>query len=441
MPKRCACGKKEFVHVRCSVQKPRCGEACGELLKCGLHRCMKQCHNPGECNDGTAGCEQTCGKKKMLCQHACQNRCHGQSPCNEQIACQVKMTAYCPCKRVKKEYKCLTCTGDPEPKHPELKCDDECARLDRNRRLAQALNIDPATHTDDHVPYSDTTLKLYKELGKWADEQESNFRVFVGDVEEVRIRYKPLLAQARQFLHLLAEDFGLKSKSEDHAPRSLLVWKPTPTVSAPFKTLAQCVKIREAEAAEAAVIAALRPPSPPAPDVEPFNGFILTTPRFGLTHEDITAALKADLDFLPSFTFTIDFYSNMEVHDEILIRATAQYSAFLSPAPLEKALTDLKPRLEQTVLRGKLAQGVLLCHAAADAPSRARAPAQRRRWLECCYAQGCRQEVVAAPGGAQGGRTPPRWPPQEEAPGKRQGVVGAGGGCGVLEAPIERWSS
>ncbi|WAO88177.1 R3H domain-containing protein [Fusarium falciforme] len=323
-----------------------------------LHTCRKLCHRPGECGDAREGCEQVCGKTKLLCNHTCQNVCHGQTPCNESTACQKKMVVQCPCGNYKKEFKCLASTSNPTPSRPELRCDEECERLDRNRRLAAALNIDPASHTNDHVPFSDNTLKLYKQFPSWGDSQERHFRVFAANPDEVRLRYEPMRNESRQFLHLLAEDFGLESKSEDYGSnRSVVVWKTDKFVSAPPKTLAQCVKIRAAQAAEAAAAAALRPPSPPPFDSEPFNSMVLTEPRFGLTIDEVTTALASDLASLQGFSFKTDF-----LNDEVLIKATAQYSAFLTPAPVEKSLAALKPRIEQTIRSQKLAEGVLLCH-------------------------------------------------------------------------------
>ncbi|KAL9571167.1 hypothetical protein ACKAV7_004505 [Fusarium commune] len=256
----------------------------------------------------------------------------------------------------------LVSTSNPTPSRPEIRCDEECERLDRNRRLAAALNIDPASHTNDHIPFSDNTLKLYKQMQSWGDAQESQFRVFAANKDEVRLRYEPMKNQSRQFLHLLAEDFGFESKSEDYdIHRSVLVWKSDKFVSAPTKTLAQCVKIRASQAAEAAAAAAIRPPSPPILEIEPFNALVLTEPRFGLTIEEVNTALGPDLTSLQGFSFKVDF-----LNEEVLIKATVSYSAFLTPAPMEKSLEILKPRIEQTIRREKLAESVLLCHSDAN---------------------------------------------------------------------------
>lgn len=282
-----------------------------------------------------------------------------QTACNESAPCMTKTTVNCPCGHRKQELKCLASSSNPTPTHPEIKCDDECLRLDRNRRLAAALNIDPTSHTTDHVPYSDATLRLFKEHTSWAETQEREFRVFAKSPNEVRLKYKAMPSHQRQFLHLLAEDYGFESLSEDFEPfRYVVVYKSSRFVSAPAKTLAQCVKIRTTQAAEAA--AASKPPSPPPlPVSEPFNAVLLTAPRFGLTIEDVTETLKADFATQPSLHYTVDFLPS----DEILLRITAHYSAFLTPSAMEQALTVLRPRIGETIQKQpELAGGVLLCH-------------------------------------------------------------------------------
>lgn len=161
----------------------------------------------------------------------------------------------------------------------------------------------------------------------------------------------------RQFLHLLAEDYGLESRSEDVEPyRYVVVFKGPRFVSAPSKTLSQCIKIRATQAAEAASAAASRASSPPV--TNPFNGFLLTSPRFGLTIEDVKAALDMDLSAQPSVHFEITFLPS----EEVLLRATTSYSSFLSPTALEQTLVSLKPRLAKTIEATDLAGKILLCH-------------------------------------------------------------------------------
>lgn len=275
------------------------------------------------------------------------------------MPCSSKVVLKCPCGIRTQEVKCAASSSNLTPDRPELKCDDECLRQERNRRLASALNIDPASHTNDHVPYADITLKLYKEKPKWAETQEREFRVFCMTATEIRLQYKPMSHEQRQFLHVLAEDYGLDSRSEDNEPfRYVVVVKGPRFVSAPSKTLAQCVAIREKQAAAAAAASRAASPPPDFGKVEPFNGYLLISPRFALTVEEAMTALKKDLESQASFTFSIDFLPS----DEVAIRATAHYSSFLDPTAVEQALVTLKPQLADSVGRTKLAGKIMLCH-------------------------------------------------------------------------------
>ena len=248
-----------------------------------------------------------------------------------------------------------------------LKCDDECLRLQRNRQLAEALNIDPETHTDSHIPYSGTTLKLFQEDVVWAQIQEREFRVFAAAPQEKRLRFSPMPSNKRAFLHALAEDFGFDSESEDPEPhRHVCVFKTPRFVSAPHKTLAQCLRILRT--------ASLAKQSPmvdrPQQQQVPYNAFLLTDPRFGLTIDELDAALAGDLAAAsrtgPALKFTTNFLSS----DEVVITATtvttsaAVASSLVAATPhhVEAALLAIKPAILKTAKRVGLAGGVSLCH-------------------------------------------------------------------------------
>lgn len=213
MEKPCMCEKKRLKNQPCWLADVRCGEVCGKKLKCGSHFCRKPCHRSGECEDTGKPCQQSCGKAKKACGHPCEERCHAPSSCREDKPCQNKMLITCDCQHLKQEIKCNASKLSEGNSKKSLTCDDECARLARNQRLALALNIDPEAHKDDHIPYSSATLKLFRENVKWAQIQEREFRVFAADESEKRLRFKPMPAHQRQFLHLLSEDFGFDSES------------------------------------------------------------------------------------------------------------------------------------------------------------------------------------------------------------------------------------
>ena len=265
-----------------------------------------------------------------------------------------------------------TMANPSSERESSLKCDDECLRLQRNRKLADALKIDD-THTDDHIPYSDKTLKMFKENVNWAQTQEREFRVFASDPDEKRLRFKPMPPSQRAFLHSLAEDFGLDSESQDPEPhRHVCVFKTPRFVAAPTKTLAQCARITKAAAA-ALKAAAATPVVAPPKQQQPFNALLLKEPRFGLTIEEVEHALAVDLKSVAKSGLTaISFTTNFLPSEEILIKAVPASTAAaianstIAPTPhaVESALTTLKSAVSKTVTRLKLATGgVVLCHA------------------------------------------------------------------------------
>ena len=238
-----------------------------------------------------------------------------------------------------------------------LKCDDECARLERNRRLALALNVDPTAHKDDHIPYSTQTLTMFAEGIKWAQTQEREFRVFATDENEKRLRFKPMPNHQRAFIHSLAEDFGLDHESLDPEPhRHVFVLKTPRFVSAPNKTLAECLRIRNQAAALTAAASASLPSKKAQPTIfEPFNAFLLTNPRFGLTIEEVRADLHTTLSYTPSLKFDISFLPS----EQVALKASS--TTHLPSSTIETHLKSLKPSLTSQVTATRLAADVRLC--------------------------------------------------------------------------------
>ncbi|KAI5866959.1 hypothetical protein GGS23DRAFT_552891 [Durotheca rogersii] len=354
--KPCICGKKRLKNQPCWFEEPRCGLPCDKKLKCGTHTCKKTCHRPGECEDADmAGsrCKQPCGKMRN-CGHLDTEPCHSPSPCKEDKPCTAKTFVTCDCQRKKQEVRCMATKANPSPRRELLNCDDECLRLQRNRLLADALNIDPSTHTDDHVPYSDTTLRFFKESPQFAQTYEREYRVFAGDPTQKSLRFKPMKSSQRAFLHSLAEDFGFDSESADPEPhRHVCLFKTPRFVSAPMKTLAQCAKIRASAAASLLA-------QPSALDgrntstEHPYNALLLFGPRFGLTVEELDAALQREYAAYPDVKFHTSFLPS----DEVVIKGGGVWT----PQILESSLSSLKPTLSQVVRRQELASGVSLCH-------------------------------------------------------------------------------
>ncbi|KAF7170764.1 hypothetical protein CNMCM5623_003304 [Aspergillus felis] len=156
------------------------------------------------------------------------------------------------------------------PSLTPLTCDDECARLERNRALASALGveIDPSTTVASNIspntlPYSTETLDMYVQLSSTSplstlQTYESTLHSLATSTTQRSVRFQPAKSPLRAFIHSLAADWGFASESFDPEPhRHVFVLKPT-TWTPPLlgfgpensigiggKSVGECVKLRE----------------------------------------------------------------------------------------------------------------------------------------------------------------------------------------------------
>ena len=351
--KSCLCSKETLKNQPCWRADVLCGLVCGKRLKCGSHTCRKTCHRPGECEDSHQHCQQVCGKPKKLCGHPCEQPCHAPSTCKEDKACPFKVMITCDCQRKKEEVRCNARAGISEPagRQNSLKCDDECARLERNRKLALALHISDE-HSDDHVPYSTTTLKMYLEDVGWAHKQEEILRLFAADDDERRYRFKPMKKRQRAFIHSIAEDFGFDGESLDPEPhRHVLLFKTPKFVRAPMKTLAQSARIRRAQLNIQAPVQTA--PERRADEVQHlFNGFLLTKPRFALTEDELKPLIRKAA---VSTDFEIVFLSS---DDAVALIPSKSWE---TPEQLTTLLTSLQPMVAAEITKHNVAVSASLC--------------------------------------------------------------------------------
>lgn len=353
--KLCLCGKNQLKNQPCWLTEVRCGGICGRKLRCGAHKCRKPCHKPGECEDAGRACQQPCGKERS-CGHACTEPCHSPFSCKEDRPCPATIYVTCDCQRIKQEAKC-TATRDSEGKPKKaLKCDDECARLERNRKLALALSIDPEAHKDDYIPYSADTLGMFQQNVQWACVQERDFRAFAADPNEKRLRFKPMPGHQRAFLHALAEDFGFDSESMDPEPhRHVSVFKTPRFVTAPVKTLAECVRVRHNQRAATAVTVEAQQKRASNVVGDPYNAFLVTSARFGLTIEELRSATRPALAAEQNLNFEISFLPS----EEVVLKASTTASPS-TERELETQLISLKPALTKLLSMGTLGK-IQLC--------------------------------------------------------------------------------
>lgn len=245
-------------NIPCHLQDISCGLTCNKMLSCDMHRCKRICHR-GEClPDGS--CQQPCTLPRSDCSHPCAAPCHQGSSC-PRTTCTAKVSLQCGCGRRKDTVVCTEATssyqkfaaiamasklsdiqlGDSmdigplltkkELKQTRLECDQECATLERNRRLAEALQIDPSSD-----PFNVRSTSVYSESLK---EDARKDLKFVSEVEE-EIRSLVELAnkgkqpkrshcfpamnrEHRKIVHELAEVYGVESVSYDSEPKRNVV--------------------------------------------------------------------------------------------------------------------------------------------------------------------------------------------------------------------------
>ncbi|PKX90776.1 putative NF-X1 finger transcription factor [Aspergillus novofumigatus IBT 16806] len=246
--KACLCGKR----------------VCGEPLKCGSHSCQKTCHRAGDCEDASRPCQQP----SLSCPYQC----------SEKTPCASMVTVTCGCGRLRQSRRCNAAAASkgpvPQPTRgpslTPLTCDDECARLERNRALASALGVEinPTTTvasniTPNTLPYSTETLDFYVQLSSTSplstlQTYESTLHSLATSTTQRSVRFQPAKSPLRAFIHSLAADWGFASESFDPEPhRHVFVLKPT-TWTPPLlgfgpensigiggKSVGECVKLRE----------------------------------------------------------------------------------------------------------------------------------------------------------------------------------------------------
>lgn len=272
-----------------------------------------------------------------------------------------KIFVTCECQRIKQEAKCNASTHGEGNLKKVLKCDEECARLERNRKLALALNVDPE-HQTDHVPYSDTTLNMYQQNSTWAATQEKHLRLFAADPEENRLRFKPMPSNQRAFVHSLAEDFGFDSESMDPEPhRHVAIFKTPRFVMAPMRTLADCARTRLVQQRVAptpvATSAATLRPKPSNTSGDPYNAFLILTPRFALTIEEVSAVVKS---VLATTTFRLELEISFLPSEAVALKPPLAARLTVPDREVQTMLESIKDPLTQAFVSQKIGGNVQL---------------------------------------------------------------------------------
>nr|XP_009663477.1 PREDICTED: transcriptional repressor NF-X1 [Struthio camelus australis] len=253
-------GKHELRNnIPCHLTDISCGLRCNQMLKCGMHKCKRICHK-GECLIDEE-CKQPCTIPRLYCSHPCMAPCHPSSPCPT-TSCSAKVDLHCECGRRKESMICSEASntyqriaaisiatkltdlqlGDSveisrlitkkEMKQARLQCDEECLALQRNRRLAEALQIDdnsdPFNVRSSGPKYSELLKEDARKDLKFVSDIEKEMRLLVEAVNKSKHTkkshcYPPMNRDHRRIIHELAQVYGIESVSYDNEPKRNVV--------------------------------------------------------------------------------------------------------------------------------------------------------------------------------------------------------------------------
>ncbi|KAI7853388.1 hypothetical protein BDC45DRAFT_511104 [Circinella umbellata] len=332
--RKCVCGKTELKNVPCYRESPRCGRICEKPLECGRHRCIRTCHS-GPCIEEGESCTQLCNGKRMKCGHVCNSKCHGTTPCPEDQPCQTMIQVACKCGQNALQVPCHA-THETMGSKRELDCNDFCAKVERNRRLASALEIErdtisPAINSssapisgsgsnnpvmgggEDSIPtsdelgyYDETLCEFYLENMRWCKQMETMLIDFVNDSSKQVLHCKPMKSSFRKFIHRYSIHFNIATEAVDPEPYRNVVLRKTlgrTRIPSPLLSLAAHHPSMN------------RPPPPNAIKQfsipkQPVNALCLSDLAFGLIQSELNIELTSA--FGENLKFTLEWLTDSD---------------------------------------------------------------------------------------------------------------------------------
>ncbi|KAK3109128.1 hypothetical protein FSP39_023572, partial [Pinctada imbricata] len=305
----CHCGSEiMYPPIPCGAKPPECKKPCTRQHSCdhtgkckkpctrqrsGDHPVLHNCHSDESCPPCTAlttkwcmgshegaceldgeECQQPCLYKRKECEHACMAPCHSGSPCPD-VPCKAEIKVKCACGNKEAKVPCqmggsemaefqkmtmqslasslqsgqsvdiTQLTGKKTGKR-QLECDSECALLERNRRVALALEIkNPDLSAKLGNPsYSEFLRDYAKSNPHIVASIEKALRDLVQNAKKAKQSYRSHSFPSgnrdqRRLIHELAECYGCETQSYDFEPKKNVVatahkdkcWLPSVTLT------------------------------------------------------------------------------------------------------------------------------------------------------------------------------------------------------------------
>ncbi|CAN6445941.1 unnamed protein product [Victoria cruziana] len=271
-------------NVPCGSRDIRCNRLCGKTRQCGMHACTKICHPPPcdslESHEHDSrlkvSCGQVCGAPRRDCRHTCAAICHPMVPCPD-IHCEFVVSITCSCERITAAVPCGAGGNGvhvdgvleasviqklPVPLVPldatskrvvplgqrKLVCDEECAKLERKKVLADAFdvptNLDALHFGENSSTVSQLMADMMRREPKWVLAVEERFKYLVlskgkgGNASGVRVHvFSAVNKEKRDVIRQIAERWKLSVSAAGWEPRRFLVVHVTPKSKAPSRIL------------------------------------------------------------------------------------------------------------------------------------------------------------------------------------------------------------
>ncbi|CAG7703751.1 unnamed protein product [Allacma fusca] len=250
-------------NILCHVKEVSCGLLCDKLLKCSRHKCPRKCH-PSDCMRENDLCMLPCTTPRPNCGHPCNAPCH-ERECPD-TKCKEMASVTCLCGRLKDSIVCWkreaefekiiqaflsqrlsqlklsvdgTAEVDEEKLRDELlssrsklqllKCDKECARIERAKKLAEALQLEsPDVSTQFGIPnYSDYMKKMAQKNPRFVEMVHEKLSDLVMRTKKtknqrnVTYQFEGLNRDKRQLIYEYCEHFGCLYNSMDEGEPGL----------------------------------------------------------------------------------------------------------------------------------------------------------------------------------------------------------------------------
>ncbi|WOL09846.1 NF-X1-type zinc finger protein NFXL1 [Canna indica] len=283
--KECIGGHVLLRNIPCGSRDIRCNQLCGKTRQCGIHACARTCHPPpcdAPCASGSgagvkSSCGQVCGAPRRDCKHTCNSPCHPSDPCPD-VRCDVPVTISCSCDRITATVPCNAGGSSsgyhvdtvleasilqklPVPLLPveangkkiplgqrKLTCDEECAKMERKRVLAEAFDITPpnldALHFGENITPSDLLADLFRREPKWMIAVEERLKFLVlgktkgGASGGLRVHvFCPMSKEKRDAIRQIAERWKLAVQAAGWEPKRFIVVHVTPKSRPPARIL------------------------------------------------------------------------------------------------------------------------------------------------------------------------------------------------------------